>query len=33
MKSKKPTALIVMEVHHGDLVVMHGENLQRYYEV
>jgi hypothetical protein len=33
MKSKKPSAEIVMEVHHGDLVVMHGPNLQKYYEV
>lgn len=24
---------IKMELHHGDLVVMHGENLQKYYEV
>jgi hypothetical protein len=24
---------IKMELHHGDLVVMHGENLQKYFEV
>jgi alkylated DNA repair dioxygenase AlkB len=24
---------IKMELNHGDLVVMHGENLQKYYEV
>ena len=24
---------IKLELNHGDLVVMHGENLQRYYEV
>ncbi|KAJ5765376.1 hypothetical protein N7520_004935 [Penicillium odoratum] len=23
---------VVMNLHHGDLVVMHGENLQKYYE-
>lgn len=24
---------IKMELHHGDLVVMHGEKLQKYFEV
>ncbi|GAB1207080.1 hypothetical protein APSETT445_005787 [Aspergillus pseudonomiae] len=23
---------IKLDLHHGDMVVMHGENLQRYYE-
>ncbi|KAL1956755.1 hypothetical protein VTO42DRAFT_6808 [Malbranchea cinnamomea] len=29
---KEASPLIVIELHHGDLVVMHGENLQKYYE-
>lgn len=24
---------IKLDIHHGDMVVMHGESLQRYYEV
>ena len=28
-----PPTTIEMQLHHGDLVVMHGENLQKYYEV
>ena len=30
-KEAPPT--IVLELHHGDLMVMHGELLQKYYEV
>lgn len=30
---REPPTLVKMDVHHGDLVVMHGENLQKYYEV
>lgn len=25
--------LLKMQLNHGDMVVMHGENLQQYYEV
>lgn len=32
-KGKEAPIAIKMELHHGDLVVMHGENLQKYYEV
>jgi hypothetical protein len=32
-KGKEAPTTIKMELHHGDLVVMHGENLQKYYEV
>jgi hypothetical protein len=32
-KGKEAPAAIKLELHHGDLVVMHGENLQKYYEV
>jgi hypothetical protein len=32
-KGKEAPVAIKMELHHGDLVVMHGENLQKYYEV
>jgi hypothetical protein len=32
-KGKEAPATIKMELHHGDLVVMHGEKLQKYYEV
>lgn len=32
-KGKEAPVTIKMELHHGDLVVMHGENLQKYYEV
>ena len=32
-KVKEASATIKMELHHGDLVVMHGEDLQKYYEV
>ncbi|KAJ5124416.1 uncharacterized protein N7515_008241 [Penicillium bovifimosum] len=31
-KWKQAPPVIKLELHHGDLVVMHGENLQRYYE-
>ncbi|KAJ6002126.1 hypothetical protein N7522_007353 [Penicillium canescens] len=31
-KGKEAPATIKMELHHGDLVVMHGEKLQKYYE-
>ncbi|KAJ5138753.1 Oxoglutarate/iron-dependent dioxygenase [Penicillium bovifimosum] len=31
-KGKQAPPAIKLELHHGDLVVMHGENLQRYYE-
>ncbi|KAF4763151.1 hypothetical protein HAV15_000337 [Penicillium sp. str.  len=31
-KGKEAPVTIKMELHHGDLVVMHGENLQKYYE-
>jgi hypothetical protein len=31
-KGKEAPTGIKMELHHGDLVVMHGENLQKYYE-
>ncbi|CAG8185575.1 unnamed protein product [Penicillium salamii] len=31
-KGKEAPTAIKMELHHGDLVVMHGENLQKYYE-
>ena len=30
---REASALCVMELNHGDLVVMHGPNLQKYYEV
>jgi hypothetical protein len=29
---KESEALITMDLHHGDLVVMHGTQLQKYYE-
>lgn len=32
-KGKEAPVTIKMELHHGDLVVMHGEYLQKYYEV
>ena len=32
-KAGEAYPLIKMELNHGDLVVMHGENLQKYYEV
>ncbi|CAG7969934.1 unnamed protein product [Penicillium salamii] len=31
-KGREATTAIKMELNHGDLVVMHGENLQKYYE-
>ncbi|KAJ5562414.1 hypothetical protein N7535_003133 [Penicillium sp. DV-2018c] len=31
-RGKEAPAAIKLELHHGDLVVMHGENLQRYFE-
>ncbi|KAJ5794631.1 hypothetical protein N7457_001230 [Penicillium paradoxum] len=31
-KGKEAPPIIKMDLHHGDLVVMHGENLQKYYE-
>lgn len=30
---REPPTFIKMSIHHGDFVVMHGENLQKYYEV
>lgn len=32
-RATEASPFIKMELHHGDLVVMHGENLQKYYEV
>lgn len=32
-KSREAPAMIKLELNHGDIVVMHGENLQKYYEV
>jgi len=32
-KRKEAPPSCVMELNHGDLVVMHGRNLQKYYEV
>lgn len=32
-KGREAPAVIKMELQHGDFVVMHGENLQKYYEV
>lgn len=32
-KNSEAHPFIKMELHHGDLVVMHGENLQKFYEV
>ncbi|KAL1851225.1 hypothetical protein Plec18170_006550 [Paecilomyces lecythidis] len=29
---REPPTFIKMSIHHGDFVVMHGENLQKYYE-
>ncbi|KAJ5317659.1 hypothetical protein PENANT_c004G03288 [Penicillium antarcticum] len=31
-RGKEAPTTIKMELHHGDLVVMHGEKLQKYYE-
>ncbi|TQB70752.1 hypothetical protein MPDQ_008099 [Monascus purpureus] len=31
-KSREASAMIKLELNHGDIVVMHGENLQKYYE-
>ncbi|RJE26901.1 hypothetical protein PHISCL_00813 [Aspergillus sclerotialis] len=31
-RATEASPFIKMELHHGDLVVMHGENLQKYYE-
>ncbi|KAJ9206360.1 hypothetical protein DTO027B5_717 [Paecilomyces variotii] len=31
-KRREPPTFIKMSIHHGDFVVMHGENLQKYYE-
>ena len=33
LKRKEASPFCVMELNHGDLVVMHGPNLQKYYEV
>lgn len=32
IKRKEAAPLIYMPINHGDLVVMHGANLQKYYE-
>lgn len=32
-KGREAPVTIKMELNHGDLVVMHGEDLQKYYEV
>lgn len=32
LTGESPTQ-IQLDLHHGDLVVMHGEDLQKYYEV
>ena len=32
-KYKAPPPIIKMETHHGHLIVMHGDSLQKYYEV
>ena len=32
-RGKEAPISVKMELHHGDMVVMHGENLQKYYEV
>ncbi|CAG8205527.1 unnamed protein product [Penicillium olsonii] len=31
-RGKEAPISVKMELHHGDMVVMHGENLQKYYE-
>lgn len=31
--TKQPPKLMTLELKHGDLVVMHGAELQKYYEV
>lgn len=33
ISKKEASPCIVMELQHGDLAVMHGESLQKYYEV
>ena len=33
LRIKKCPALIEMDLHHGDMVVMHGAKIQKYYEV
>jgi hypothetical protein len=33
LKRKEASPFCVLELNHGDLVVMHGLNLQKYYEV
>lgn len=32
-RNGEASPVIKMALNHGDLVVMHGENLQKYYEV
>jgi hypothetical protein len=32
-KRKEATPVINLDIQHGDLVVMHGANLQKYFEV
>lgn len=32
IKRREGDNIITMEIHHGDLVVMHGAEMQRYYE-
>jgi hypothetical protein len=31
--NRQPPKLLTLELKHGDLVVMHGAELQKYYEV
>lgn len=31
-KAQEAPPIIKIELHHGDLLVMHGEDLQKYYE-
>ena len=32
-RSKNPPEFLTMHLHHGDMVVMHGAEMQKYYEV
>lgn len=32
-RSKSPPDLLTLQLHHGDMVVMHGAEMQKYYEV
>ncbi len=33
LKSQNCPVLLSMQLNHGDIVVMHGEKIQKYYEV